>query len=107
MTLIKLVYGTNHPTYTITWKDEANAVVDLTGATITGRLKNEATGDTYTLTGTFALVTASSGIFSYKPSSTDTTRTVSNKYSIQFTATFADSTTEKTFKSTCWIVEAI
>lgn len=104
---IKLVYGANHPTYTITWTDEAGTAVNLTGATITGRIKNTLTGSAAALTGTLALVTAASGIFSYIPSSTDTSRDASKHYVLQFIATFGDATIEKTFKVPCWIEEAI
>lgn len=106
-TPIKLVYGANHPTYTITWTDELGTAVNLTGATITGRIKNISTGSAAALTGTIALVTAASGIFSYIPSTTDTTRTPDRAYRIQFIATFGDTTIEKTFAKPCWIEEAI
>lgn len=104
---LKLVYGANHPTYTITWLDESNTAVNLTGATITGRIKHNITGSAAALTGAFALVTAASGIFSYTPSSADTSRDASKHYVVQFIATFGDSTIEKTFKTDCWIEEAI
>lgn len=107
MAAIKLVYGANHPTYTITWLDESNTAVNLTGATITGRIKHNITGSAAALTGTLSLVTAASGIFSYTPSAADTTRDASKHYSLQFIATFGDATIEKTFKKECWIEEAI
>lgn len=103
---VRLIQGVNHPTYVFTWKDENGDAVNLTGATITGRIKNTNTGTVASCAGTFALVTATSGIFSYVPHENDSA-TVGKNYLIQFKATFGDGTIDKTFTMPLWVEEAI
>ncbi len=90
-----MVQGANHPSYTITFLDLDRTSYNLTGATMSGKVQSS-TGTTTTLTGSFALVTAASGIFSYTPSSADVALAAGN-YRIQFTATYSDTTKDRTF----------
>ena len=93
MGLANAVEASRHTAQSITWSDENGTAVDLTGATITGRTKNNKTGTVTTIDGTLALVTASSGIFSWTYGAVDV-GTV-GKYTVQFIATFADTTNER------------
>jgi len=102
---IKLVQGATHTALQITFLDEDGTAYDLTGATMSARIKNRGTGVAAAATGTFALVTASSGIFSYRPSAADVL--TDGTYQIQFIATYGDSTKDKTFAVGLTISEAI
>lgn len=93
--------GTTHIGLTITWLDGDGAALNLTGATLTGRIKDLATGTARNIAGTLALVTAASGIFSWTMDAADV---VAGVYHVQFTATFA-SNPARTFRAT-WRVEA-
>ena len=70
---------------TITWKDDDGNAIDLTGSTITGIL--ERGGVQTAITGTFALVTATSGIFSWTYSSADVAQ--AGTFFVQFRAKYA------------------
>lgn len=94
--VMRMVQGATHPTYTITFLDANRSAYDLTGATMTGKVISSSTSTTTSLTGTFALVTAASGIFSYIPSTADAALSAGN-YRIQFTATYSDTTKDRTF----------
>lgn len=95
VTLPPTVIGDRKRTLTITWKDVDEVAVDLTGATITGEIKNMATGVETAITGTLALVTAASGIFSWARSAADVA-TVGD-YLVRFVATYSGPLDTKSF----------
>ena len=86
MALSDAVEGASYIAQQITWTDEDGTVVDLTGATITGKLKNLETGAVTSIDGTLALVTAASGIFSWAYGAADV-GTV-GQFQAQFIATY-------------------
>jgi len=94
-TLPPAVEGARKRTLTLTWKDTDDVAVDLTGATITGKLKNMNTGVIASMDGVLALVTAASGIFSWAFGVVDV-GTV-GFFKVQFIATYADTLKNKTF----------
>lgn len=102
MALSKGVKGARHSSQRITWKKEDGTAYDLTGATITARLRNKATGQARAADGTFAIVTAASGIFDWTYGANDVSET--GKFDVQFLASYSDSKSDKTFLEE-WIVE--
>lgn len=100
-----LVQGATHTVKRITWQDAQRVAVNLTGATMSGRkrLVDAETGEA--LGGSFAVVTAADGIFTYQPSADDVAE--AGLYDFQFIATFGDGTIEKTFTVRWEIGEAI
>src|SRR3989304_2867247 len=94
MGLSNAVQGARYIPQQITWTDEDGTAVNLTGATLTGKLKNMATGGITSNDGTLAIGTAPAGIFSWTYGSLDG-GTVGN-FSVQFIATYAGPLTEKT-----------
>ena len=106
MGLSKAIQGSNHTVQQITWKDERGNAVDLTGATITGKKHphNDASS-VVAVDGTLALVTATSGIFSWAYGSVDVG--TAGSFVVQFIATFADTTKEKSFKEEFKVEDAL
>jgi hypothetical protein len=102
MALANVVQGATHTPQRITWSDSDGTAVNLTGATITASRRNIATGTTTAVTGTLALVTAESGIFDWTYSAADVA--TAGEYYVQFTATYGDSSIERTLQ-TAWVVE--
>jgi hypothetical protein len=81
---------------TITWKDEDGAAVNLTGATLTGIIERD--GVQTSITGTLALVTAASGIFSWTFSAADVGQ--AGNWFAQFRAKYAaDSLSEISYRT--------
>lgn len=81
--MLRAVQGATKSPLQLTWTDAAGAAVNLTGATITARM----TRDRVTVrdvTGTFALVTAASGVFSWDFSTADLA--TPGVWEVQFTA---------------------
>lgn len=95
VTLPSVVVGDRKRTLTITWTDESNTAIDLTGATLTGELKNMATGVEAAITGTLAIVTAASGIFSWARSAADVA--TAGTYRVRFVATYTGPLDTKSF----------
>lgn len=103
-TLPPVVVGDRKRSYVITWTDDANppVAVDLTGATLTGEYKNMVTGTETAITGTLALVTAASGIFSWARSAADVA--TAGVYRVRFVATYSGPLDTKSF-AVDWLVK--
>lgn len=101
-TLPAAVEGSRKRAMTITWTDTANVAVDLTAATITGKIKSLQLGTTRSIDGALALVTASSGIFSWTFGAVDVGEV--GKFKVQFIATYAGPSTNRNFIAD-WSVE--
>lgn len=71
MALADAIQGAKRPSQLITWLDQDGDPVDLTGATITARIRNTATGATVAADGTFVLTSASLGVFRWDYGTTD------------------------------------
>ena len=85
---------------TITWKDDDGSAIDLTGATITGII--ERAGVQTTITGTFALVTAANGIFSWTFSAADVAQ--AGTFFVQFRAKYSSDNKSEISYRTQWRV---
>jgi len=86
MGLAAAVQGARRPSQTITWSDENGTALDLTGATITARIRNTTANTTVASDGAFTVVTAASGIFRWDYSTADVA--TAGDFEVQFTATF-------------------
>lgn len=102
MALASAVEGATHTPQRITWTDSDGDAVNLTGATLTGRLYNIDLGTTANIAGDLDLVTAASGIFDWAYDAADVES--AGTYLVQFTATYADTTLERTLQAE-WTVE--
>ena len=90
--LLLATESSRHTAQTITFARPDEATQNLTSATLSGTIKNVRTGVERAITGTFALVTAASGIFAWTYSAGDL---VAGDYQVQFVATYADTTADR------------
>ena len=107
MALSSGVVGARHLAQQITWTDEDGTVLDLTSATITGVKRNTGDNTSLALDGTLALVTATSGIFSWTYGAVDVG--AAGKFEVQFTATYTGGATdlERTLVHNWEVIEAL
>jgi hypothetical protein len=105
--LTTIQQGSERPVLTITWTHADNTTgEDLTGATITGYIKDLATGDVVEIQGTFAITDATAGVFTWTPDPLDVA--TDGAYQVQFAATFAGEPTPARTAVFEWeIVESI
>jgi hypothetical protein len=104
MVLASGVQGGLRPSQQIIWLDSSGVAVDLSGATLTGWLRSIATGDVRAITGTLAVVTAASGIFSWTYSAADVAD--DGDFDVQFDAAFGSGATPARTIAAHWTVEA-
>lgn len=102
MSLSNAVQGARHSGQQVTWSKSDGSAYDLTGATITARLRNKETGAVIDSDGAFTLVTPASGIFNWAYGANDVAN--AGKFEVQFKAAYSDSKYDKTF-SADWEVE--
>ena len=86
MGLAPAIAGATRPGQQITWLDGDGLPVDLTGATITGKMKNKNSGQTRDITGLLTLTDASNGVFTWTYDVGDVA--TAGAYVVQFTATY-------------------
>lgn len=103
MALANAVKGGLRPAQYITWTRDDGTPENLTGATLTGWLRSIATGDVRAITGTLAVVTAASGIFSWTYSAADVAD--AGKFDVQFNAAFGSAPTPARTIAAHWVVE--
>jgi len=95
MALAAAVQNARHTAQQITWTDDQGNAVDLTGATLTGYIRQN--GVTRVIDGVLALVTAVAGVFSWTYGTNDVG--TDGDAEVQFVATFGDGTKDKTLIS--------
>jgi hypothetical protein len=105
--LSTIAQGSERPILTIVWTHADNTTgEDLTGATITGYIKDLATGNAVEIQGTFAITDAANGVFTWTPDPLDVA--TDGAYQVQFSAVFAGEPTPARTAVFEWeIVESI
>jgi hypothetical protein len=101
MALSNAVQGATHTVQRITWADGDGDPLNLTGATITARLLDLATGQARAATGTLEVLDAEAGLFSWAYGVADVA--TAGAFNVQFVATFG-ATNDKTLAE-LWQVE--
>ncbi len=96
MALENAIEGARHTGQQITWTHDDGTAQNLTGATMSGIIRDVPTGVETAITGTLALVTAASGIFTWAYSAADIA--TAGEYVVQFKADFGS-----TFALSHWI----
>ncbi len=99
MGLSRAIQGARNTGLSITWTTDDGTAQNLTGATMSGTIENDE-GTVRAVVGTLALVTASSGIFSWAYDAVDVA--TPGRYLVQFKATY--STYDLTYPEV-WVVE--
>lgn len=87
MSLAAAVQGARRPAQLITWLTGEGAPFDLTGATISARIRNLASGQVRESDGAFVIVDPAAGVFRWEYSEGDVAEV--GIFEVQFTATFA------------------
>ena len=93
MPLSNAVQGARHTAQRIVWADGDDDPLNLTGATITARLLDLATGQARAATGTLEVLDAEAGLFSWVYGVEDVA--TAGAFNVQFVATFG-ATNDKT-----------
>lgn len=104
MALANAVQGSRHTPQRITWTDTDDDPVNLTGATLSGRIRNVNTGDTADMDGDLAIVSAAAGVFDWTYGQDDVAE--AGDYNVQFTATFGDSSKDRTLHHAWTVIAA-
>jgi|SRR3990172_2408288 len=105
MPLAPAVQNARKRAQVITWKDDDDTAIDLTGSTLYGKIR---AGDNTvrSITGTLALTTATSGIFTWTYSVADLA--TPGAFQVQFMAVYAsDDLREKTYLSPWRVFESL
>lgn len=101
MALADAVQGGRWPAQQITWAPEGGGVANLSGATITGKIRSSS-GVTRAVAGTFTVTDGPAGVFVWQYAAADVAD--AGIFNVQFTATWPDGLTPgKTF-IVPWIV---
>ena len=102
MSLAHAIKNARHTAQQITFTDDDGTAVNLTAATMTGKIRSRATGQVRDIDGTLALVTAANGIITWAYGSTDVG--TAGEFDVQFIATFGDGLKDKSY-ITDWAVK--
>ena len=92
--LAKAVKDARHTRQLITWLDGDGDALNLTGATLTGRLQDLETGTARAIDGDLVVVTPAAGLFSWQYGALE--GGTAGHVRAQFTATFADTLADRT-----------
>ena len=104
MALANAVQGARHTAQRITWQDADGDPLNLTGATLSGRRLDLATGTAAALDGTLVIVDAEAGVFTWDYGANDVA--VGGVFNVQFTATF-DGEADRTLAELWEVHEAL
>lgn len=102
MGLASAITGANRPSQQITWLTSDGAPVDLTGATLTGRMRNKDTNVPRDISGTLTVTDGTNGVFVWAYSSADVA--TAGGYVVQFTATYTTAPTVTRSIVAAWTV---
>ena len=86
MALAAAVQGARRPAQAITWKREDGSAEDLTGATLTGHIRNRATGTTRAIAGPLTVTDGTAGVFRWDYAAADVAE--AGRFDVQFVAAF-------------------
>ena len=98
------VEGGVRPAQALTWKREDGSAEDLTGATLTGFIRNRSTGTTRAIAGPLTVTDGAAGAFRWDYAAADVVE--AGRFDVQFTAAFAAGLTPARTFVEQWTVEA-
>ena len=102
MALAAAIQGGRRPSQTITWTREDGSAEDLSGATLSGFIRNRRTRSTRAIDGTLTVSDAVAGVFVWAYGSTDVSE--AGSFDVQFVASFGSDPTPAKTKSIFWQV---
>lgn len=101
MGLASAIQNAKRPSQVITWTRDDGTAEDLSGATITGFIKNSA-GTVRAIDGTLTLTTPASGIFTWAYGDNDVA--TAGEFTVQFNAAFGSAPTPAKTIAASWYV---
>jgi hypothetical protein len=106
MALATAVAGATRPSQIITWTRTDGNAETLTAATLTGKIRDHATGTTRAIAGTLTVTDGATGQFRWDYAAGDVL--TAGTFDVQFTAAFASGQTPaKTFVGRWIVTEAL
>lgn len=102
MALAAAVAGAVRPSQTITWLRDDGEPEVLTGATLTGKIRNPSTGTTRAIAGSLVIVNGAAGQFRWDYDPADVAD--AGEQQVQFTASFASNPTPARTITEEWVV---
>ena len=106
MALAAAVAGATRPSPIITWTRADGNTETLTSATLTGKIRDQATGTTRAIAGTLTVTDGATGQFRWDYAAGDVA--TAGSYDVQFIAAFATGQTPaKTFVAQWTVAEAL
>lgn len=105
MALAQAIQDSLRPSQIITWTRGDGTAENLTGATITGKIRDNVTGEVRAIAGTLTLTDAPAGMFTWAYHADDVAD--AGKFMVQFKAMFGDDPTPaRTIASEWFVYEA-
>lgn len=105
MALAQAVKDSLRPTQIITWTRADGVAENLTGATLTGKIRDNATGVTRDIAGDLTVTDGADGVFTWAYHADDVA--TAGKFMVQFKATFGDDPSPaRTIASEWFVYEA-
>jgi hypothetical protein len=104
MALAAAVRGGRRPSQLITWLRDDSGAEDLTGATLTGQIRNRATNETRAIAGPLTVTDAVGGVFRWDYAAADVAE--AGRFDVQFDAAFAAGQTPARTFVTRWEVQS-
>lgn len=101
--LANAVTGGLRPSQQISWKRADGTAESLTGATITGQIRNTSSQETRAITGGLSVLDGAAGVFVWDYSAADVAE--AGQFDVQFTAAFAASPSPARTVKARWTVE--
>jgi hypothetical protein len=106
MALADAIKGGLRPSQQIVWMRPDGLTEDLTGATLSGRIRSHQTGETRAITGQLTVVSPTAGSFRWDYSAVDVQE--AGLFTIQFKATYLASPTPAFTSADTWqVLEAV
>lgn len=105
MALAQAIQDSLRPSQIITWTRGDGVAENLTGATLTGKIRDNTTGDIRSIAGDLDVTDGASGVFTWAYHADDVA--TAGRFMVQFTATFGDDPSPaRTIASEWFVYEA-
>ena len=105
MALAQAIQDSLRPSQIITWTRGDNTPENLTGATLTGKIRDNATGTVRDIAGTLTVTAGANGVFTWAYHADDVAD--AGRFMVQFKATFGDNPSPvRTIASEWFVYEA-
>ena len=105
MALAQAIQDSLRPSQIITWTRGDNTPENLTGATLTGKIRNNVTGTVRDIAGTLTVTDGANGVFTWAYHADDVAD--AGRFMVQFKATFGDNPSPvRTIASEWFVYEA-